>query len=405
MRLSSASIASTNATDPVSRPPSTESPVTGDYRAQPRISTVLSAFDDFPVHQTPLPIAQVAGGHPDAFERYLFTGFETDGSLFFGCTVGIHPNREIMDASMSLLRDNVQRSLNASCRFTGIRHPIEVGPFELEIIEPLRVIRIAVGSPDLGITGEVVFTASTPAIEEPLYTRFHGAASDFSRLVQPGSWQGHLEVDGETIIVSDDRHRGTRERSWGIRPTDGPPRHAPSHELPQAFDFSAVLTFDDGTVIDFAVGEHGDGSRYHESVVIARPDGDVDHARNLRIEVEWEPSTRRCRLLTVEFETVGNSAHRVEMHPVVTFPLRGLGFTDPAWTHGSWKGELVVGTRSWKVDDLDPTDYRNVYVQQLTHATWTAPHGVTSSGTGILEQLAVNDHAPSGLVGFLDGAR
>jgi hypothetical protein len=83
----------------------------------------------------------------------------------------------------------------------------------------------------------------------------------------------------------------------------------------------------------------------------------------------------------------------------MTFPMRGIGYLDSEWGHGRWKDELAVASRTWSVDALDPTDLANVHVQQLCRA-----RDGERSGLGVFEQLAINEHLPTGLGGFTDGA-
>ena len=45
---------------------------------------MLSKFDDYPIHQTSLPIAQPATGDRNAYDRYWFNGYQDDGEFYFG---------------------------------------------------------------------------------------------------------------------------------------------------------------------------------------------------------------------------------------------------------------------------------------------------------------------------------
>ena len=45
---------------------------------------VLSRFDDYPIHQTPEPVAMPASSDKDVYERYWFNGYSTAGDLYFG---------------------------------------------------------------------------------------------------------------------------------------------------------------------------------------------------------------------------------------------------------------------------------------------------------------------------------
>jgi hypothetical protein len=50
------------------------------------------------------------------------------------------------------------------------------------------------------------------------------------------------------------------------------------------------------------------------------------------------------------------------------------------------------------VDELDSVEPWSIHIQQVMRATWG-----DRTGMGVLEQLAVGPHAPSGLTGVLDG--
>ena len=79
--------------------------------------------------------------------------------------------------------------------------------------------------------------------------------------------------------------------------------------------------------------------------------------------------------------------------------MRGLGYLNPEWGHGVWKGELAVGAESWAFADVDPLDPRNIHVQQVCAARMGDRRGV-----GVLEQLVLGPHVPSGFQSILDGA-
>ncbi len=83
----------------------------------------------------------------------------------------------------------------------------------------------------------------------------------------------------------------------------------------------------------------------------------------------------------------------------LTFQMLGLGYLHPEWGHGIWKGEEIVDGEVWKQADLSPMDPRHLHVQQLCSARMGERRGV-----GILEQLVIGAHAPSGFRDLLDPA-
>jgi hypothetical protein len=373
---------------------------------------VLSAYDDFPLHQSSEPIAFAGSSDRNAYERYFFNGYDREGAVFFAAALGVYPNRQVIDAAFSVVRDGVQRSVHASARVGADRVRTAVRPIEVIVDAPLRELRLEVDAADLGIEADLTFVASTPAVEEPRFRLDDGARVifDYTRLTQWGAWSGSLAVDGAVVPITSNTHLGCRDRSWGIRPIGEPPGGAPAHTLPQFFWLWAPLHFDD-CCTHFDVNEYADGRRWHETGMVVPllgtdPSADdlvdatsLQIARDVGYEIEWQPGTRRAKQATIELQPWHAETARIELEPIMTFPMRGLGYLSPDWSHGAWKGEHQVGTESWRVDELDPTEPWHVHVQQLVRARWDDRVGI-----GIFEQLAVNDHAPTGLTGLFDGA-
>ena len=50
---------------------------------------MLDRFDDYPIHQSPEPVAHPPGGVRNAYDRYFFNGYTADGSLFFAVAMGL----------------------------------------------------------------------------------------------------------------------------------------------------------------------------------------------------------------------------------------------------------------------------------------------------------------------------
>ena len=48
--------------------------------------------------------------------------------------------------------------------------------------------------------------------------------------------------------------------------------------------------------------------------------------------------------------------------------MKGIGYGHPQWTHGGWKGELVVEREDFRPADLDPLDMSNLHIQAIAKA-------------------------------------
>ncbi len=363
---------------------------------------VLHPLNDYPVHQTSAPLEEPASGDPNHYDRYFFNGYTPDGSLYFGAALGLYPNRGIIDAAFSVLRGGQQVSVHASGVLPGRERPTAVGPIAVDVVEPLRVLRLRVSSPEHGLEAEVVFRAVTVAVKEPRFHSQRGTRTvfDYTRLTQWGRWDGWVSVDGERIGI--DGVLGSRDRSWGVRPV-GERTPGPAQGLPQFFWLWAPVHFPE-VCTHFDVNEEADGRRWHQTGFVV-PVCDPRTAPVEAVEMDsvdwaitWEPGTRRAAHARIELRRRGEADRVVELEPIATFQMLGIGYLHPEWGHGHWKGDLAVGGERWKVADLDPVAAQHVHVQQLCRATLDG----TTSGTGILEILAIGPH-PSGLTGIFDG--
>src|SRR5215468_8483458 len=133
---------------------------------------MLTPFDDFLIHQTPLPVAHPASGDPNHYDRFWFNGYTED--FYFAAGMAVYPNRGIIDGAFAVVHDGVQRSVFASGRIPADRGETRIGPLTIEVVEPLRVVRVRADASDLGIDADVTFTARTPVLEEPRQTMHSG---------------------------------------------------------------------------------------------------------------------------------------------------------------------------------------------------------------------------------------
>ncbi len=105
---------------------------------------MLSAYDDYPIHQTPDPVNQPAVSNKNFYDRYWFNGYARDGEFYFGIALGLYPNRRVMDAAFTVVKDGTQHSLHASRLAPDDPSETRVGPLRIEVVEPMRVVRVVI---------------------------------------------------------------------------------------------------------------------------------------------------------------------------------------------------------------------------------------------------------------------
>jgi hypothetical protein len=370
---------------------------------------MLHPLDDHPIHQTPEPLAHPATGDRNFYDRYFFNGYARDGSLFFAAAFGVYRNRAIVDAAFSVVREGEQHSLHASRQGDALG-ALRVGPIAIAIEEAMRTLRVTVDPNEWGIEADLRFRARSVAVEEPRFVRREQGRllMDVTRFTQFGSWEGSLRAGGESFAVAPAAVLGCRDRSWGIRPI-GERAAGPMLTAPQYFWLWAPLHFDD-VCTHFDVNEDATGRRWHDNGVVVPLLRDanasaVDTAgvlsmRSVEHCIEWQPGTRRAARAEIVLAADDGTRHAIALEPLATFQMCGIGYLHPEWGHANWKGPEAVGGERWKLADCNPLDPRFIHVQQLVRARWGNREGI-----GVLEQLVIGEHQPSGLHGLFDAAR
>src|SRR5678815_4548321 len=118
---------------------------------------MLTEFDDYLVHQTAEPVAAPGTGDRNFYDRHFFNGFSRDGDLFFGVALGLYPNRRVMDAAFSVARGGRQHAVWASRLAPGERGETRVGPISVEVVRPLRELRVRVDANPSGLEADLRF--------------------------------------------------------------------------------------------------------------------------------------------------------------------------------------------------------------------------------------------------------
>jgi len=183
----------------------------------------VSSFDDYPVHQAAEFIAHPATSDRNFYDRYYFNMHPSSGEWFAIFGYGQYPNLGVVDAFIDVRRGDSQHIVRTSAPL-GDRGDLSVGPFRIEVLEPLRRLRVVVEPTEHSVAMDVSWEGHIPAVAEPRqYLRSKGrVVFDTQRLAQTGRWSGTLSVGGTDVAVNPGHCWGTRDRSWGVRPVGEP---------------------------------------------------------------------------------------------------------------------------------------------------------------------------------------
>jgi hypothetical protein len=365
-------------------------------------------LDEFPIHQAPLSMAHMATSDRNAYDRCYFNAHGRTGDPFLITGLGIYPNLGIIDAYATVRVGDRQISVRASDAIDGHdRLRPSVGPFRVEVIEPLERLRFVCDGDDHGVGFDLTWTGSHPAVDEVPHEWRSGPARkvalDAQRFAQLGAWEGELRVDGTTHAVDPDVWLGSRDRSWGIRPSgEGePPARAGDEPIEGFWWLYVPLRFDDFTVV-VIIQEDPDGYRVLNDATRVWPASTGRRPEQLgwpRAEIHYRSGTRIPTGATIHLTEVDGTALVLEVESLGFVALNagtGYGGDITGWTHGTWKG------RDW-VDgvDLDMTapEVAGMTPFGLLDHVGRAHIG-DQEGWGLFEHGTFGRHDPSGFTDY-----
>jgi hypothetical protein len=169
--------------------------------------------------------------------------------------------------------------------------------------------------------------------------------------------------------------------------------------LPQFYWMWAPANFDDCIVL-YDVNTDGEGKVWHTQGVIAPVgDGAPEAMKTVNSEVNLKSGTRHAESASITFRTQEDEELIIEVEPLYHFHMSGIGYMHPEWGHGMNKGELAVDYDTIDLATVDEAAPLSLHIQAIS--TFTMKEKV---GMGVLEQLIIGPHAPSGLTELFDMA-
>ena len=365
---------------------------------------MLTKGDDYPIHQTAEPIA-FAGTDRNFYDRYFFNAYLPDGSAFVAIAFGVYPHLNIADAHISLVRDGVQTSLHASRILNMERLELTVGPITIEVIEPLRRLKVTI-APEQGISAELVFEGRHFPIQEPRFIQRIGPRTfmDYTRLTQNCRVSGWVECDGLRSTFGEGAV-GTRDRSWGVRPvgaSDAQP-HAPT-VMPGFFWQWTPTNFDDRSLY-FHINADAQGKAFNVAAAQVADGGGANAAivsHTATLDTRNSSGTRWPRFGELTIVDPDGSVTEAVFTPFARFQMKGLGYVNPTWGHGLFHGELAVEREDWVLDALNPESYDHFHVQRLSRVELRRKGEPVRHGLGTFEQLILGPYEPMGFKGMTD---
>ena len=124
------------------------------HDARPRLSVQLNPFDDFPFHQALSPIDVPATSDSHFNDGYYFAFYRPGPPRLHGAAAAPELERDGRLRGRGR-RQAEQRDVRFSRALRPRTNDLAVGPFRLDIVEPMNVQRVRLDDPELGLAFDV----------------------------------------------------------------------------------------------------------------------------------------------------------------------------------------------------------------------------------------------------------
>jgi len=363
---------------------------------------MISHFDDFCVHQTPDYVRVPGTTDRNFYDRYFFSGYHRHGGLVFGLAFGRYPNRFVQDAHFTVLLDGVQYSLHASDVLAADPSRNIVGPIEISVLDPMRVLRCTASANSNGISCDLLFRAETGAIDEGRLKVGREGINyiDQTRFMQYGSWEGWIEVDGRRTTLERGEAFGLRDKSWGVRLIGE--QHVTQRRGGQIFWMNVIIRLQDRFCMIRTL-DHADGSSHeregYSAPLYASP-ADVPvgetalrHVAHWGFELAFADQSRRISAGRYPVRWSDGSETVVEGRALGTLWYAGIGYNHERWHHGlDHGGVLVVEREQWRADEVDMSRLDRQFLASFMEFRIDGE----LLGFGHTEQLLMGEYQPLG---------
>jgi hypothetical protein len=151
--------------------------------------------------------------------------------------VRLYQNNDVLDGFVCIRHEGKQHNIRLSRRLRPDMEVLGVGPLRIEIVEPMRAIRLVLEDNEFGLSCDVLCTSTVLPYEDPTeITRIDGRLfSERMTYEIVGSCEGFVSVAGKRYDLTHSSSSFFRNHSWGNQAGRGGPRHGvpqPSRRVP-----------------------------------------------------------------------------------------------------------------------------------------------------------------------------
>jgi hypothetical protein len=322
-------------------------------------------------------------------------------------TMGVYQNMNVVDGGMVAIRDGRQHNVRASRQLRPAYDTV-CGPLRLEVLEPLRRIRISV-APNAGtVHADLEWTARSAAQEERHHfaRRTGRVIEDYSRYDQIGELSGWIDIDGDRLEVGS--WWSCRDHSWGVRERVGIPEPQTGQAAPASGGLFAFLFYSTDTHSGHVQLSRRDQVDHITAELIDDTTGASATGERISVTVRFVDERRPRRFEQAIFDVTTSAGDTVTIQtdaqgPAVAMPGLGYGGYADGLGLGVYRGLSHLEHDVWDVGHPADVGYpdgsagRPVHRIQPVRVT-QRDRSRTSFGTGSLTLIAEVDLDADGIL-------
>ncbi len=360
---------------------------------------MLIGLDEYPYHQIVESFAGASTGDPSWNDGHYFGITDHAGTVSLTASVRLYPNNDVIDAFVCLRHDGRQYNVRASRRLRLDIESLRVGPIGMEILEPMRSVRLGLDLTDVGIALDLTCTSTTVPVRSPVETtRVDGRlVSERTTYEIVGTVAGSVTVAGERLDLADESASFFRNHSWGLHPGRGGPRRFGAPEASKK-RVPGVRQW-----VLFHLPDHGghffvdpSGRRASGRGVLMYRDGLVD-VTDVQHDLIFHEGGRRLSSGSFTLTDAAGRTHKYTIEDLGWVYCQGGGYFggwDDGLGQGVYRGEEHVEGEVWDVShpttivgaDGEPFEFAHDWAESFVRLT-----GASGTGTAHYECVVIRE--------------
>lgn len=186
---------------------------------------MLIPLDEYPFHQITASFAGVAGSAAQWNDGHYICFADQAGTVSVLSTLRLYSNNDVADGFVCVRKGGRQYNVRVSRRLRPDME-LQVGPLRLELVEPMKVVRLVLEDNEFGVELDVTCTSRVVPYEGPAeITRVDGRlVGERMTYELTGACSGSVTIQGERTELSEDTASFFRNHSWGNQAGRGGPR-------------------------------------------------------------------------------------------------------------------------------------------------------------------------------------